>query len=215
MADLYQILPEAMLYLSSGFAFVCGLYLLIDKRFDFFSEISFSMMLILGFLLNTAACAIPVDFGFRNLNLRNIVMVAFSFFCGMAAAAIRNKAGNRVSRFVIKVGRRKSASKSFWYDLLDEKDKPVWLRMTNLKEKYILDGVWLSLAETDENPYLLLGYCKKYTLTGEPMDFENICSKYGYVQKVVRPDSFDEVTLIYAEDSEKGIHLNISETAER
>ena len=46
MADLFEILPMAILYLACGFTFLCGFYMLIDRRFDFFSDISFSIMLV-------------------------------------------------------------------------------------------------------------------------------------------------------------------------
>lgn len=36
MAELFDLLPNIILYLASGFAFICGYYFLIDKRFDFF-----------------------------------------------------------------------------------------------------------------------------------------------------------------------------------
>ena len=67
----------------------------------------------------------------------------------------------------------------------------------------------LSLAETEDNPYLLLGYCKKYNLDGTAIDNENANENDKHIQKIVRPDSFDEITLFYAEDSSKAVELNI------
>ena len=39
MSDLFNILPEAILYLTCGFSFIFGFYLLIDRRFDFFLKL--------------------------------------------------------------------------------------------------------------------------------------------------------------------------------
>ncbi len=209
MADLVQILPMVILYLASGYTFLCGFYLLIDRRFDFMSDISFSVMLIIGFLINTIACSVPYNFGFTNINLRNLILVVLSFLCGIAVAFVRNGIGDRVNNFVIRHGRRKSLSESFWYDILDSKERPIWIRLTNIEKNYNLDGVLLSLSETKENPYLLLGYCKKYDLKGNSIVEENQNSEDMYVQKIVRPDAFDEITIFYSDDSPKGIDLNI------
>ncbi len=209
MSDLFDILPLAILYLASGFAFLCGFYLWIDRRFDFLSEISFSIMLVIGYLLDTIARSLPKNFGFTNESIRNLVFVFISFICGMVLAILRNKVGSKVSKFIIRYGRRKSSSEFFWYDILDEKDKPVWIRLSNIENKYILEGVLLSLAETEDNPYLLLGYCKKYNLDGTAIDNENANENDKHIQKIVRPDSFDEITLFYAEDSSKAVELNI------
>ena len=69
----------------------------------------------------------------------------------------------------------------------------------------------LSLAESGENPYLLLGYCKKYDLDSNPISAENVNSEDRYVQKIVRPDSFDEITVFYADGSSKGVELEIDQ----
>lgn len=209
MEDLFNILPLAILYLASGFAFLCGYYLLIDRRFDFMSDISFSIMLVIGYLIDTVACAIPHDFGFVNEHFRNLVLVLGSFLCGIVVAYIRNGMGDKMNSFVIRHGRRKSSSESFWYNILDEKDKPIWMRLTNIEKNYMLDGVLLSLAETKENPYLLLGYCMKYDLDGNPIAQENVNARDKYVQKIVRPDAFDEITIFYADGSSKGVELNM------
>ena len=108
-------------------------------------------------------------------------------------------------------GRRKSSSEFFWYDILDDKDKPIWIRLTNFERQYILDGILLSLAETKDNPYLLLGYCKKYNLDGTPITNENVNANDKHIQKIVRPDSFDEITIFYAENSSKAVELNIDD----
>lgn len=210
MSDLFNILPLAILYLAGGFVFLCGFYLWIDRRFDFLSEISFSIMLVVGYLLDTIARFVPINFGFANESARNLAFVFISFFCGMGLAALRNKVGGKVSKFVIRYGRRKSSSEFFWYDILDEKDKPTWVRLTNIEKQYILDGVLLSLAETKDNPYLLLGYCQKYNLDGTPIDNENVNANDKHIQKIVRPDSFDEITLFYADNSSKAVELKIN-----
>lgn len=211
MSDLFDILPSVILYLASGFVFLCGFYLWIDRRFDFLSEISFTIMLVVGYLLDTIARVIPIpkNIQFINETVRNLVFVVVSFICGMVVAILRNKIGDKISGIVIKCGRRKSSSEFFWYDILDEKDKPTWIRLVSYTNQYILDGVLLSLAETDDNPYLLLGYCVKYNLDGTPIDTENVNANDKYIQKVVRPDSFDELTLFYADGSSKAVELNI------
>lgn len=209
MSDLFDILPLAILYLASGFVFLCGFYLWIDRRFDFLSEISFSIMLVVGYLLDTIARSVPINFGLTNESIRNLVFVLISFICGMGLAILRNKVGGKVSKFVIRYGRRKSSSEFFWYDILDEKDKPTWIRLSNFEKEYILEGILLSLAETEDNPYLLLGYCKKYNLDGTEINKENVNANDEHFQKIVRPDSFDEITLIYEDDSSKAIKINI------
>ena len=214
MVDLFEILPMAILYLSCGFTFLCGFYLLIDRRFDFFSDISFSIMLVLGFLINMIVEAIPYDFGLRNDAVRSVLLVVVSFGCGICIAILRNRLGSKAVGFVIKYGRRKSSSENFWYDILDEKDKPVWIRLTNIDKKYILDGLLLSLSESKENPYLLLGDCQKYDVGGNPVSKENVNSKDRYVQEVGRPDSYDEITVFYADGSAKGIELEIIDREE-
>ena len=209
MNDLFSILPRAILYLASGFTFLCGYYLWSDRRFDFFSDISFSVMLVIGYLVDTIVLAIPYDFGFADKSIRNLSLVCLSFVCGMIIAIVRNGSGSKLSKFVIKHGRRKSSSEFFWYDILDDKDRPLWIRLANFDKKYILDGVLLSLSETQENPYLLLGYCMKYDLDGKPFEKENVNSEDRYIQKIVRPDSFDEITVFYADGSSKGAKTDL------
>lgn len=208
MIDLFNILPQIILYLTSGYIFLCGYYLCTDRRFDFLSDISFSVMLVIGYLVDTVALSIPYNFGFTDKSIRNLILVCISFLCGAIIAIIRNKSDEKISKFLIKHGRRKSSSKLFWYNILDDKDKPMWIRLTSIERKYILDGVLISLSETEENPYLLLGYCKKYNLEGNPLEKENVDSKDKYVQKIVRPDWFDEITIFYVDGSSKSKELD-------
>ena len=165
MDALLNILPEAILYFASGFLFVCGYYFLIDRRFDFFSEISLSIMLVIGFAITNLLRAIPKPFHFPNMFCRNICILAISFGVGFILAFIRNKLGPYMSRFLI------------------------------------------SLSEEKENPYLLLGRYIKYDLKGNVIDTEN--SDKDNVQMIIRPDNFDEVVLIYDQNSSKCVHLDI------
>ena len=209
MKDLFEILPTAILYLACGYIFLCGFYLLLDDRFDFLSETSFYIMLVLGFLINTIVLAIPYDFGLRNIYVRDCVLVVFSFVCGVVSAFIRNYCAPKLEKYLTKNFRRKTISESFWYNILDDPRKPVWLRLTNLEKKYNLDGVLLELSEDKENPYVLLGYSQKYDLEGNPMVDDNVNSMDGHIKKVVRVDSFDEITIFYDEKSEKTVELKI------
>ena len=102
MKDLFEILPTAILYLACGYIFLCGFYLLLDDRFDFLSEISFSIMLVLGFLINTIVLAIPYDLGLRNIYVRDCVLVVFSFVCGVVSAFIRNYCAPKLEKYLTK-----------------------------------------------------------------------------------------------------------------
>ena len=55
----------------------------------------------------------------------------------------------------VQLGRRKTMSNNFWYDIPDKKDKPVWVRLTNFDKKYVLDGVLISLSEEKEKCLVL------------------------------------------------------------
>lgn len=209
MADLFNILPLVIFYLANGFMFLCGFYLLIDKRFDFLSDVSFSIMLIIGYLIDIVIRAIPYNFGIKNTFLRNILVILISFILGILLAIIKNKYGGKISSYIIRNGRKKSSSSLFWYDLLDENDKPIWVRLTNLDKGYYLQGILISLDETQNNPYLSLGYCKKYDLQGNEIKFENVDSNNARVRKIVRPDSFDEITILYDKNSDKIVRINM------
>ncbi len=207
MSDLFSILPEAILYLACGFSFIFGFYLLIDRRFDFFSEVGFTIMLVIGFLNVNIIGALPSPFVLKSSSLRNVLLVIVVFVIGAVIAIIRNIVGENISNFIIKCGRRKTSSGLFWYDILDKKDKPIWVRCVNMEKDYILQGVLLSLDEKNENPYLLLGYCSKYDLNGHLID--NQYQNDDRVQFIINPDDFDEIILIYDENSMKKIQLNI------
>lgn len=209
MAELFNILPMVIFYLANGFMFLCGFYLLIDKRFDFLSDVSFSIMLIMGYLIDIVIRAIPYDFGIKNTFFRNILVICLSFILGILLAIIKNKYGGKISSYIIKKGRKKSSSSLFWYDLLDENDKPMWIRLTNIDKQYYLQGILISLSETQDNPYLALGYCKKFDLNGEEIEIENVDSNNARIRKIVRPDSFDEVTILYDMNSDKIIRINM------
>lgn len=210
MEDLFKILPEVITYLASGFAFIAGFYFLIDRRFDFFSEISFSVMLVLGFVCTNLLQVLPSPFVIENAYIKNIAIFILSGIIGLFVAFIRNTIGQWVSKFVVKTRRRKTSSSFFWYDLLDDKDTPVWLRLINHKQGYVLQGVLFSLDEAhQDNPYLLLGYCTKYDLKGNIMD--NQYAKDKRYRCVVRANTFQEIVLIYDKKSNKPIELTISE----
>lgn len=145
----------------------------------------------------------------RNIYVRDCVLVVFSFVCGVVSAFIRNYCAPKLEKYLTKSFRRKTISESFWYNILDDPRKPVWLRLTNLEKKYNLDGVLLELSEDKENPYVLLGYSQKYDLEGNPMVDDNVNSMDGHIKKVVRVDSFDEITIFYDEKSEKTVELKI------
>lgn len=200
MEELLKILPDAITYLASGFAFIAGFYFIVDKRFDFFSDISFSVMLVLGFVCTNGLQAIPVPFVISDIYLRNILIFLISGIIGLVVAFITNTAGVRANKLVLKLGRRKTSSSFFWYDRLDTKDKPTWLRLISYEHEYMLQGVLLSLDEAKENPYLLLGYCRKYDLDGTPI--EDQYAENEKVQCVVSADAFQEIYLIYDKHSD-------------
>lgn len=206
MESLLNILPDAITYLASGFAFLAGFYFIIDKRFDFFSDISFSVMLVLGFICTNFLQAIPTPFVISNSYFRSILIFVVSGIVGLLIAIIRNVVGASASKFVIKIGRRKTSSSFFWYDRLDAMDKPVTLRLVNYEQQYIFQGILLSIDEAQENPYLLLGYCKKYDLGGHLIDrqYEDDTT----IQCVVRADTFQEIYLMYDKDSNLKIEIN-------
>ena len=208
MSDIYNILPEVILYLTCGFAFILGFYLLIDRRFDFFSEIGFTIMLIIGFFNVNIIELLPTPFDIKNTSVRNICVVIVGFFIGIFMALIQNTVGKKIESFVVKCGRKKTTSELFWYDILDDKDKPMWLRLINNEKKYFLEGVLLSLDENKDNPYFLIGYCTKYDIDGKIID-----SKYSQlenVQIIVNPNAFDEIVLIYNKESTKIVKLNFN-----
>lgn len=207
MGDLFAILPEAILYIASGFAFLCGFYLLVDRRLDFFSEISFWIMLVIGFVCTNIMRIPNIDTSDMNVGLKNIIVLCGSFVAGIVIAGVQKVGGDKINRLVIKMGRRKSSTAFFWYELLDKKDKPIWLRLKNIEKGYVLEGVLLAIDEAKENPYLLLGYCKKYDLEGKLL--ENEYAESERVQCVVRADSYDEIVVIYDEQSEKIVKLDI------
>lgn len=209
MAELLELLPKAMLYLASGFAFIGGFYFLLDKRFDYFSEISFWVMLIWGFFLTNFIKALCNIEGAVNENVKNTLIVTGSLVIGLLIAAVRNCLDKKSSKWVLNLGRRKTFTTSFWYSLLDDADKPVTVRLKSEERKMILEGVLLRISEEDENPYMLLGYCMKYSLTGGVINAS--LSEDRHIQMIVRPDDFDEVILIYAEDSAKIIELDLNE----
>lgn len=207
MEELFKILPDAIIYLASGFSFISGFYFIIDKRFDFFSDIGFSVMLVLGFVCTNFFQMLPILHIISNTYVRNILIFIASGLIGLLVALTRNTIGTSASKFIIKIGRRKTSSKLFWYDRLDAKDKPVWLRLINYEQEYILQGVLLSLDEAEENPYLLLGYCKKFDLNGFPIDQQYEAD--DNVQCIVRADTFQEIYMIYDKESDLSIPLEL------
>lgn len=213
MSDLYKILPDVILYLSCGFAFLIGFYLINDQRFNFFSDISFTVMLVLGFscamLIEYILALIGVNVNYCNLYEKSIVFFIVSFLSGFGLAILKNVMGERIVSIAMWLGRRKSMELNFWHSLLDSKEKPVWLRLYSKSNDYVLEGVLISIDEKDENPYLVLSYCRKYDLHGHRIN--DVFYRNDTTQCVVRADSFDEILLIYAENSDKCIELNVVE----
>lgn len=208
MDALLNILPEAILYFASGFLFICGFYFLIDRRFDFFSDVGLSILLVIGFAITNTSRAIPKPFHLPNEFTRNICILLISFLSGLVVAFIRNKLAPHISKFTIKIGRRKTSSINFWYDIIeDDPEKAVWIRLTSFEKNYIIEGILISLSEDRENPYLLLNNYIEYNLDGDIIDDTNF--KKDNVQIIVRPDNFDKVMLTYDENSSKCVHINI------
>lgn len=207
MEELMELLPTAILYLASGFAFICGYYFLIDKRFDFFSEISFWILLILGFFWTNTIKSIPNIFQIKMDNVKNVVIVIGSLIIGIIIAFARNVFEKKGNNLALTLGRKKTFTDSFWYSLLDDANKPVTVRLRNEEKNIILEGVLLRISEDDDNPYLLLGYCMKYDLKGQIVD--KSMAKDKNIQLIVRPENFTEISIIYAEGSSKIIELDI------
>lgn len=207
MDALLNILPEAILYFASGFLFICGFYFLIDRRFDFFSDVGLSILLVIGFAITNASGAIPKPFHFPNEFTRNICILLISFLIGIIVAFTRNKLAPYISNFTIKIGRKKTASINFWYDITDSPQKPVWIRLTSFEKNYILEGILFSLSEEKENPYLRLSNYIEYNLDGDILDDTNF--EKDNVQIIVRPDNFDKIMLTYDENSSQCVHVNI------
>ena len=201
MAELVELLPKAMLYLASGFAFINGYYFLLEKRFNFFSEISVWIILIWGFWWTNLIKAVPNIFHITDETVKNVIVVVVSLCIGVVIAGLRNFLERKGSKWLVSIGRKRTFTKDFWYSLIDEPDKPITVRLKSYERKYIMEGVLCGLSEDDENPYLLLGYCMKYDLEGKILDKSYAENKYA--QMIVKPDGFDEVMLIYAEGSSK------------
>ena len=170
MEEIFNLLPEIILYLASGFVFICGFYFLIDKRFDFFSEISFWIILVLGFLWTNLIKSIPNFLKIEDESVKSILVIIGSLLIGLAVATIRNYFEKHGENLSLSLGRRKTFSPAFWYSVLDDPDKPMTIRLRNYDKEFILEGVLLRISENDENPYLLLGYCVKYNLDGKVID---------------------------------------------
>ena len=164
-------------------------------------------MLVIGFLNVNIIGALPLPWVLTRSSLRNVLLVIVAFVSGVIIAVIRNRVGENISNFIIKYGRRKTSSGLFWYDILDKKDKPIWIRCVNIEKNYILQGVLLSLDEKNINPYLLLGYCSKYDTSGNLIDAQY--QNDDRIQFIINPDDLNEIILIYDENSTKKIHLSI------
>ena len=214
MSELFKILPDIILYLTSGCLFIYSFYFLIDRRFDFFSEISFTIMLIIGFVnVNLLESLSKIQFISPILsplpsNVKKLLLLIASIIEGVIFALIRNKFGSEIDKLIIKCGRHRTSSESFWYYILDEKDKPMWIRLISYKKGTILEGILMTISESEDNPYLLLSYCTKFDIDGHVLQDE-YCNNAS-VQTIVRPDMFDEIIIIYAENSSKPINLTIN-----
>lgn len=208
MKELLELLPQVMLYLASGFAFISCFYFFTEKRYDFFSEISFWIMLVWGFLLSNIIKSLPNIFNIDNEKIKNIIVISLSACIGIVIGVLRNYIEEMGNQSLIGLGRRKTFVKSFWYSILDY-GKPVTVRLKKEKQNTILEGVLIRISEDDENPYLLLGYCMKYDLMGRCLDKRY--KKDKSAQMIVRPNEFDEIILIYSEGSSKIIELKLED----
>jgi hypothetical protein len=197
----------------SGFAMIYGFYYLSDERFDFLSEISFTVMLVTGFICTNAIKLLPNPFPSIDSNLKILVIAALSGIIGAVLALLRNTVGKWITnKLIIRFVRRKSASPLFWYHLLDKPSKPMWIRLRNNEHKYMIEGLLVSLDEANENPYLELCNCRRLDLFGcviDDKDANDIQKHY-----VVRADSFDEIQIIYDKKSDMLVNISINETQE-
>lgn len=212
--SIFDIFPNAFLYLAVGYAHLWGFSLLVDRRYNYLNDAGFFIMFISGWLIDSIARVIPYDFGLTNNYCRNICIVLFGLVLGVILAIIRNFTGKYINDCFFLIGRRRTSSVSFWYNLLDDTDKVVFLRLKNYEKKYILEGILLSLSETEDNPYLHLGHCNTYDLSWNLICDESSTDPTGCMQKVVRADSFDEITFIYSEGSSKAMAFDFSPETE-
>ena len=235
MDELFKLLPLIIGYLACGAAAVLGFCFLYEKRYNFFSEISLWYILIFGYVLFEVFDLIPTPSWqwlikiINKFSAQQLTIVKNGSFCllsaltGFIVSAVRNiyifYIRNRNTKkntkekthrsFVVclKGMRRRTNQSNFWLNLLDDVDKPVQLRLINYEKDLVIDGFLLSIGEEEQNPYIALGYCKRYNLKKDPYSED----KDEYHQVIVKPDDFDEVTIIYRKDSRKPIPLNIVE----
>lgn len=206
MAELFSILPNIIVYLASGFLFLLGFYLLCDKRFDFLSDISFTIMLVIGFIITTGIKEAPFSTQKLSADAKTLIIIVISFCIGGVISFLKNYFGSRVAEILIGIGlRKRTSTNAFWYEVLDKNDTEMGIRLVSYEKQIILQGILLSLDETTDNPYLLIGRCSKYDIKGRLID--NSEENLGNVQCVVKADDFDLIYLLYDEDSIKTIQI--------
>ena len=211
MADIYAILPDVLLYISCGFLFLQGYYLIVDQRFAFASETGLMITLIVGFLELNLFDGFNLSNIIKNPYILNAIIVFSSFLIGMIVAVLKNIIIKFAENVAFSLGRKKTSSSNFWFDVLDPKNKPMWIRLMKNDERTILEGVLLSLDEKEDNPYMVLGYFKKYDFNGNELINEYSSLKYAAI--VVRPDDYDEIIIMYDHESEKNVSLTVTDSS--
>lgn len=161
--NLYNILPNIILFISAGFCFVkvfCFIYAYRDSENI---DNMLTASLVVGYIICQIAFAIPLSLG---VIIDNICIIASSIIMGFIAGKIIN--GNFMYNLIEKLNINRTVNEFLWSDLLDKDGKIMKAQITINETKY--SGKIHLVEEFSNTPHIVLG---DYSINDQPENNPN------------------------------------------
>lgn len=207
ISDLFAILPDVAIYISSGYIFI------VTFRFVAFKEklrninAILVLSLITGFILtHIFSSLMTIDF---NKTTNIIPLFLLCSLAGISCGGLINcKAFQRILK---KIHLGRSINQSIWNDIVDIDKKPMWIQVVNRERDQVVRGILVSVEEFERFPQFVLQQYQVLNLNGEMIE-DN--SQNAFCHILLKSIDFDEVDIRYDSTSKQIIKIKVAQDNE-
>lgn len=194
LKDLFEILPDIIIYISSGYLFVFTFsFISLRKKVEDIDGV-FVISLVVGFILKSLLCAIVrVRFSFY------VNIVGFLIFCAILGCIVGYIVENKYFRqLLLKTRINRSVHENIWHDIMDVDKKTMWIRAVSNEKNQVIIGILVLVEEFQRYPILLLQQYQMYDLEG------NLIEDYlehANRQILIKSEYYDTIDVVYDRES--------------
>lgn len=202
--DLFEILPDIVLYIASGYLFILTFsFISLRQKMKDINGI-FCASLAVGFILKMVLCAIvKIRFGYY------INVVAFLIFSMAVGAFLGLFIKSKFCRNILKkINVNRSVNENMWHDIIDSDKRTMWVRVVDWEKERVIVGILVLVEEFQREPQILLQQYQVFDLEGNMIeDYID----YPNQRILIKTERFDNIDIVYDVESTHFDKIEIEE----